>query len=314
MTSAWLEHLEPPITDVIPTSTGQHIAVAVWPAAGPTFVFAPGLTSNSRNIAGVAAAMEGATTVVALDLRGRGNSSKPGIGSYGMQTHAEDVLAVMDVLGIEEAVVGGHSMGAYVATALAVAAPERCLGLVLIDGGVLITVPGMPDADTLLELTLKPVLDRLDQTFPSIDAYREHLAASPYFELGPIAEVYLRYDLGVVPGGFRPKCVRAAATEDWRDLIDNPQTASRLGEVRCPVLAIAAEEGIGHGQPAVLGAPQLTRLTQVLPDAEVVNVPSTTHHSITLSEAGALATAQALSAFTQRVTSATAPTGLEPAR
>ena len=309
MTDAWLDQLEPPITDVVPTSTGQHIALAMWPGSGPTFVFAPGLTSNNRNIAGVAAALDGAATVVALDLRGRGNSSKPPAGSYGMQTHAQDVLSVMDTLGIDQAVVGGHSMGAYVTTALAVAAPERCLGLALIDGGVLLSVPGMPDADTLLELTLKPVLDRLDETYPSIDAYREHLAASPYFELGPIAEEYLRYDLGLVPGGLRPKCARRAAVEDWRDLIDNPQTVSRLGKVRCPVMAIAAEEGIGHGQPAVLGAPQLARLKEVLPHADVVSVPSTTHHSITLSEAGALATSRALSDFMARVTSAAVGTG-----
>ena len=309
MTHTWLDHLQPSLTDVVPGATGQHIAVAVWPGTGPTFVFAPGLTSNNRNIAGVAAALEGAATVVALDLRGRGNSSKPPAGSFGMQAHAQDVLAVMDALGIEQAVVGGHSMGAYVTTAVAVAAPERCLGLAMIDGGVLLSVPGLPDADSLLELTLKPVLDRLDETFPSIDAYREHLAASPYFELGPIAEDYLRYDLGLVPGGLRPKCARRAAVEDWRDLIDNPQTVSRLGEVRCPVLAVAAEEGIGHGQPAVLGAPQLARLHEVLPDAEVVSVPSTTHHSITLSEDGALATSRALSDFLVRVSSVPVRTG-----
>ena len=50
---------EPPITDVIPTSTGQRLFVAEWPGKHPAFVFAPGLTSTHRYVAGVAAALNG---------------------------------------------------------------------------------------------------------------------------------------------------------------------------------------------------------------------------------------------------------------
>ena len=301
MTINWLDRLAPPITDIVPTTTGQRLAVAVWPGDGPTFVFAPGLTSNNRNIAAVAAMLDGSMTVVALDLRGRGDSTKPGVGGYGMTAHADDVLAVMDALGIDHAILGGHSMGAYVATTAAVLAPDRADALVLLDGGVLMTVPNQPDPDTLFEILFKPITDRLTQTFTGVDDYRDHLAASPYFELTPIAEEYLRHDLGVTQGGYQPKCLRVAAVEDWRDLLTNPDTSSRLGQVQCPVLAVAAEEGLGHGQPAVLGEPQQQILRASLPDAEIVHVPGTTHHSITLSEHGARAVTDAIAGFVAKL-------------
>lgn len=301
MSEQWLERLEPPITDVVDVDSGERLAVAVWPGAGETFVFAPGLTSTSRNIAGVAAMLDGAHTVVAVDLRGRGNSTKPAAGSYGMAAHAADIVSVMDGVGVERAFVGGHSMGAYVATAVSVRAPDRCRGVVLIDGGVALQIPGLPDPDTMLDMLLAPVMERLGRTFPSLDAYRDHLTESDYFELSPIAELYLRYDLGVAATGLRPKCIRDAAVEDWRDLLANPETVERLNHISRPVLAVRAEHGIGPGQPPILGDLHVGLLKDAVSDVELVFVPGTTHHSITLSEKGALATADALTAFIDRV-------------
>jgi hypothetical protein len=56
---------------------------------------------------------------------------------------------------------------------------------------VVLSFPGQSHPDTLLDLVLGPVIERPSMTFPSLDAYREHLAESPYFEMGPIAERYL---------------------------------------------------------------------------------------------------------------------------
>ena len=71
------------------------------------------------------------TRVILPDLRGHGRSPVPQ-GVYTMQEMAEDVLALMDMLGIEKAVLGGHSMGGYVALAFARAFPERLAGFALI--------------------------------------------------------------------------------------------------------------------------------------------------------------------------------------
>lgn len=65
------------------------------------------------------------------DLRGHGRSPAPE-GIYSMEGMAGDVLGMMDDLKIEKAVIAGHSMGGYVALALAREHPERLSGLALV--------------------------------------------------------------------------------------------------------------------------------------------------------------------------------------
>ena len=67
----------------------------------------------------------------AVTLRGHGNSDKPETG-YSMGEMAEDVVALMDHLGIDQASIVGHSMGGVVAQRLAVDHPERVEDLVLL--------------------------------------------------------------------------------------------------------------------------------------------------------------------------------------
>jgi pimeloyl-ACP methyl ester carboxylesterase len=51
-------------------------------------------------------------TVVGLDIRGHGESGKPREpGAYDLQLMAEDVLAVMDATGVEQADLVGYSIG-----------------------------------------------------------------------------------------------------------------------------------------------------------------------------------------------------------
>src|SRR5436190_21717698 len=59
------------------------------------------------------AALFGECRCVVPDLRGFGDSSKSG--PYSMEIYADDVIALLDALQIEQAVIGGLSMGGYVA-------------------------------------------------------------------------------------------------------------------------------------------------------------------------------------------------------
>lgn len=77
-------------------------------------------------------ALEEAARLITPDLRGFGSSEKPA-GSYGMDVLAADVVALADALGIERFVLGGHSMGGYVALRIAAMWPQRLLGLILVD-------------------------------------------------------------------------------------------------------------------------------------------------------------------------------------
>lgn len=70
--------------------------------------------------------------VVTLDLLGHGRSDQPADSmAYSMTAFAEQVVALLDHLGAEQAVVGGTSLGANVALEAAVIAPERVRALMV---------------------------------------------------------------------------------------------------------------------------------------------------------------------------------------
>ncbi len=70
--------------------------------------------------------------VVLLDLLGHGHSSKPrNQVRYRMDLYARQLLALLDALGLDEAVIGGPSLGANTSLFAAVRAPQRVRGLIL---------------------------------------------------------------------------------------------------------------------------------------------------------------------------------------
>lgn len=70
--------------------------------------------------------------VITPDLRGHGKSPAPA-GVYEMELLARDVLALLDALNIDKAIILGHSMGGYVTLAAYKQAPDRFLALGLVD-------------------------------------------------------------------------------------------------------------------------------------------------------------------------------------
>jgi pimeloyl-ACP methyl ester carboxylesterase len=80
--------------------------------------------------------------VITLDLLGHGHSDRPrDMWRYSMATYGEQIVALMDHLGIEQAVVMGTSLGANAALEVAAHNPERLRGLVIempvLDNGLL---------------------------------------------------------------------------------------------------------------------------------------------------------------------------------
>jgi len=70
--------------------------------------------------------------VVTLDLLGHGRSDRPADPLvYSMGAFGEQVLALLDHLGADQAVIGGTSLGANVSLEVAAAAPERVRGLII---------------------------------------------------------------------------------------------------------------------------------------------------------------------------------------
>ncbi len=80
-------------------------------------------TAQARGLADVA-------RVITPDLRGLGESGMPA-GAITMGTYADDVCGLLDVLGIKHVIVGGLSMGGYIAFAFYRKFAHRVRGLIL---------------------------------------------------------------------------------------------------------------------------------------------------------------------------------------
>jgi pimeloyl-ACP methyl ester carboxylesterase len=220
-----------------------------------------GITAQHRAFNAAARHLGPSRGLVAVDLRGRGDSDKPDSG-YGLETHASDVVRVLDHLGLESAVLVGHSMGAFVALETALVYPERVRALVLLDGGwprverspEEITAEEKQEAEALEE-GLARAFRRLDMTFESPEAYLDFWFPDRGLtldDLPPDLADYYLYDLGEVEGGYNPKASRAAAEEDSPSVSSTSPTAEELHDVDCPIALVRASQGFFPGSAPLI--------------------------------------------------------------
>ena len=101
----------------------------------PALVFIHGAFGDRSCFAPQLAYFSGRRRLVALDLRGHGESSVPL--EVTIDDFAADVIAVADAAGLESAVLFGHSMAGVVALKVAVARPELVRGVAMVEGTVL---------------------------------------------------------------------------------------------------------------------------------------------------------------------------------
>jgi pimeloyl-ACP methyl ester carboxylesterase len=115
------------------THRGHRLVYDQYGTKGPLLVYLHGLLLDSDLNRGIAEAVASrGHRVVLLDLLGHGRSDKPTRASdYRIDSYAEQVFALLDELGVDEAVLGGMSLGANVSLFAASQHPERVRGLVL---------------------------------------------------------------------------------------------------------------------------------------------------------------------------------------
>jgi len=102
-------------------------------SAAPLVVYLHGLLLDAELNRGIAQALaEQGYRVALLDLLGHGRSDKPTHAStYRIDSYADQVIALLDHLGVDKAVLGGISLGANVSLFAAAHHPERVQALVL---------------------------------------------------------------------------------------------------------------------------------------------------------------------------------------
>jgi pimeloyl-ACP methyl ester carboxylesterase len=247
-----------------------RVHVRSWGADdAPILLGVHGISANLTAFADLAGRLAGpGRRVVAFDLRGRGRSEITPPGSYGLDSHARDVLAVADALGADAVDLAGWSLGALIAMRVARDDGARVRSLALID-----------HIGPAQRAALAPVRDgfaRLDAAVPTPDAYLDKVRAAGIVDpWTPFWDEHHTYELAEQPDGtWRPTTSRAAAEEDlfqrWpTDWADHWQALTM------PTVAVRAMRPLNGA--VLIGDEAVAALRATNPAIRVVETPDSNH-------------------------------------
>ena len=229
--------------------------------AGPAVVLLHGLTATRRYVLMGSRLLErSGYEVVAYDARGHGRSA-PAVepSAYAYEQLARDLVAVLDGLGLERAILAGASMGAHTALRAALTAPERVSAL-----GV-ITPAYEPSATGAT---------------PELGDWR---ALAEGLRRDGVEGFVAAYDFSAVPERWRETVERVirqrlSAHEHPRAVADALEvvprsrpfaTMAELAAVEVPAVVVASRDDADPGHPLALAE----RYAAALPGAQLVVEP-----------------------------------------
>jgi pimeloyl-ACP methyl ester carboxylesterase len=167
------------------TDGDLNLAYEVHGTGRRTFVYLHGLLLDShvnRRLARDLA--EAGNRVVLLDLPGHGGSDKPRRASaHRMDAYARRVIHLLDELEVDQAVVGGMSLGADVTLQVALLAPERVKGMV-------IEMPVLEQATPVAAMIFVPLLALSHYAAPVMRLVGQAARRVPRRFLGPLDQVF----------------------------------------------------------------------------------------------------------------------------
>ena len=206
---------------------------------------------------------------VAPDQRGHGESHQPDDeAAYSFDAYAADLLALLDALGWERAVVLGHSMGGMVVQTAAVAAPHRFDGLILMDtshrairadaalvdlGIAIARAEGMAAL-----LAAQEALAAQDQPLGTEAGRRVEAERPGYKEFGD------RKLLASSPAMYAAMLKAITDADSGLDRLDD------LRGLSMPALVIVGDQDAPFLKPS-------RRMAEVIPDAELAVIPDAGH-------------------------------------
>ena len=224
---------------------------------GPAVVLSHGTLMDHTMFDAQVDALADRYRVVAFDHRARIDGAP---GGYGIDDLVDDCVGLLDELGIQRCVLGGMSLGGFMALPLALRHPER------LDGLMLISTMAMAYSEA----------ERAD-----ID---EHLAELAREEM--VSESFAEWERDLVMGATtqreRPELVRywmdrwrtrrsEAVAAEFRSWMHKADLTPRLAEIDLPALVI-------HGtEDAVLPIERGRALADALPDARFVAIEGSGH-------------------------------------
>jgi pimeloyl-ACP methyl ester carboxylesterase len=257
---------------------GVRLACLEWAgnAGAPAVLCLPHLTGHKGSFRQLGEALAPSCRVLALDLRGRGDSDQPPEG-YGFAYHAHDVLALADKLGLERFALVGHSFGATTAAYLGSVRPGRVSAVVLIDGGA-------DPKDDILR-AMYPTIRRLGQVYPTLEAYLAAMRAVPFFQpWNPALEAYFREDAAPAPGGGVWAKSSAAAIERDMDQHFLYSMCLHFPALHCPVLFLRPALGLLGQRGHVFTEREAAAVVAHIRGCRWLNLPGVNHYTVLLSD------------------------------
>jgi pimeloyl-ACP methyl ester carboxylesterase len=200
---------------------------------GPAVVLLHGQPGAAANWAPVVERLRSRARVISMDRPGYGES---GGRARGIAENAHIVLALLDALRIERAVLAGHSWGGGVALSAALKAPGRVGGLVLVA-----SIGPRASVGRLDRVLVAPVLGPA-LTLAGFLALRRLLPL-------PVVRNRLVRELGTLPRSSVDELVRQVRRRDWRAFVVEQRAlvreidslATRLREVGAPAVVLSGE-------------------------------------------------------------------------
>ncbi|KUE88598.1 AraC family transcriptional regulator [Cupriavidus necator] len=220
------------------------------PESAPAILFSNSLGTDHTVWEPQAAALAGRYRVVRYDTRGHGRSTAPG-DAFTVAQLGQDVIAILDALGIGQAVFCGLSMGGLTGMWLGIHAPQRFSHIVLAN-----TAAKIGNADgwnTRIETVLREGMAVM--VAPSVERwFTPGFAATAERALDGLRDVLA----GLDPRGYAASCA-AVRDADFRESV---------ASITVPVLVIA-----GSQDPST-SAQEGRALADAIPGARFVELPA----------------------------------------
>lgn len=224
-------------------------------ATGVPVVFLHGVTDSWHSFEPVLRLLPPSIRAYAVSQRGHGDSSRPQRG-YRYTDFSEDVRAFLDAMGLDRAVVVGHSMGASVAQRLVVDHPGRVARLVLM--GAFSTLYRNAVVSAFVASAVAPLSDPIPEAFA-----RDWQLSTTARPVDPgFLETVVRETLKVPARVWH---------ESFNGFLETPDFSRQLARVSVPVLLVWGERD-SYAQRADQDA-----LLAAMPHARLLSDPDAGH-------------------------------------
>lgn len=257
-----------------------------------------GVSSNNRLWSWVLdAAPE--VSMIAPDLAGRGGTpARPGPSS--VAEHAEQLVTLLDALGLDRVHLLGMSLGGFVVTELAARHPDRVRTVTLVDGGLPVDFGEQgppPTAAVAPKFRAQYATDRIwaDEA-AYLDDYRGSVAPLIGAD-DPRMRTLVGHDLTVVDGGLSVHRDLETVVDDAVSVLASEAPAAAFAAVRAPMRLVYAPWSIGADSAPMYATAHVESLVATTPSfVSAALVDGVDHAAIIMTDHGASACAAALGA------------------